>query len=386
MKRHSRLAFKIILFVPILLGIVIVNWVVDPANVYMDKHSANELVNHINAGEKVTLPYENMNFEGRFVIKRFVDTLKKNIDVIVLGSSRSMMIAPDIFPGKSFFNASVASAGIEDYILNYGFFHQKGAIPSTIVIGVDQSIFDSFRSSRFKQWVAYRETYDYMMRSMSHEKALWSVNFTDYLPPQYLEIFSFGYFQASLFALQQQTRPSLLIGIKEKFKPSSQRKEKFIVTDKEYNEFLTILPGGFVITPSKTNRERPVDQVEKLITRDQGSMSNVTQRFHFDQERVELFESFLGLLKKDNVDIVLFLPPVHPASIGPAEKTPQYRTQLERIEKYIHGLADQNGIKVVGSYFNERAGVPVGRFYDEHHLRSMDDIRAIFRSQGFIKK
>src|ERR1700730_16093356 len=62
------------------------------------------------------------------------------VDLVVLGSSRSMILSPELLEsltGERAFNAGVFSAAPNDYLSIYRVMKQRGIVPKTIVLGLD---------------------------------------------------------------------------------------------------------------------------------------------------------------------------------------------------------------------------------------------------------
>ena len=87
------------------------------------------------------------NYDERLLQKDIIQNDQRQIDIIVLGSSRSMQINSqtinDIFQDQIFFNHAVSGASVEDYIAILDLYLEKNALPSTIIIGVDPWILNS---------------------------------------------------------------------------------------------------------------------------------------------------------------------------------------------------------------------------------------------------
>jgi hypothetical protein len=67
------------------------------------------------------------------------------VDLVVLGSSRSMKLSPDLLEsltGERAFNAGVFSAAPNDYLSIYRVIKQQGIVPKTIVLGLDPEVLD----------------------------------------------------------------------------------------------------------------------------------------------------------------------------------------------------------------------------------------------------
>ena len=80
------------------------------------------------------------------------------LEVVVVGSSRSMEVRADFFPGRTFYNSSVGSARLPDYVALYEAYRARGIKPSLFVIGIDPWVLNA----RFgdQRWRALQADYD----------------------------------------------------------------------------------------------------------------------------------------------------------------------------------------------------------------------------------
>ena len=128
----KKLAYKLCLLLPIPIIISIINYTVDPANIF--KPVEENLAEILTQGKNIAnFP----NCDERLLQKFYIEKLKKPKEIIVVGSSRSMQIGKDIFQGHTFFNNSTSAAAIEDYISIYGIYKQKNLKPNVIIMGID---------------------------------------------------------------------------------------------------------------------------------------------------------------------------------------------------------------------------------------------------------
>ncbi len=135
---------KALRFVPLLVLIVAVNFMVDPAHLF-DRHHAYERGLAQLLAERVNV--ENVqNYDHRLVQRYYVEQLSRRPEIISIGSSRSYQIRNEFFPGRFFFNNSVSQASLEDYVAIYGMYDGRSLRPATIVLGLDPWILNGHRN------------------------------------------------------------------------------------------------------------------------------------------------------------------------------------------------------------------------------------------------
>jgi len=91
------------------------------------------------------------NYDERRLQKELIENLKKTPDIVILGSSRTMLINDEYFTEKFLLNNSVSGASIEDLISIYQIYKSKGMIPGKVIIGIDPWLFnENNNQSRWK--------------------------------------------------------------------------------------------------------------------------------------------------------------------------------------------------------------------------------------------
>jgi len=124
-------------------------------------------------------------------LQRSIIKLSKTIpSVIVLGSSRIMLIHADYFKTNSFMNHGVSGASIEDMIAIYQLYKMKGMLPKIILIGIDPWIFN--KNNGQGRWKTLATEYESFFSSETNIKN----SFTHF--DKYYQLFSPSYFQSSV--------------------------------------------------------------------------------------------------------------------------------------------------------------------------------------------
>lgn len=85
-----------------------------------------------------------------------------------------------------------------------------------------------------------------------------------------------------------------------------------------------------------------------------------------DPEYLELFTAFVDDLQSQGVEVFFYLPPVHPDAYKLLLTNANYYV-LTATDKFIRGLAETRGIKVLGALDPKEAGLGEGDFVDGNH-------------------
>jgi len=102
----------IIISLPVLILLFTVNYFGDAARIF-DSDYEKEMAETLMKGSFVT---NISNYDERVFQKELINRMNNAPEILVLGSSRTMLINSTYFPNQTFFNNSVSGASIEDII------------------------------------------------------------------------------------------------------------------------------------------------------------------------------------------------------------------------------------------------------------------------------
>ncbi|HTC00352.1 MAG TPA: hypothetical protein VK705_06685 [Ferruginibacter sp.] len=283
------------------------------------------------------------NYNERLFQKEVVKNFKTSPDILIIGSSRTMLINSDCFKNKSIFNCSVSGASIEDLVSIYQLYKSNHIIPKTILLGIDPWIFN--KNNDLQRWQSLKsEYYNFLNENKISEVIPVTVDI------KYFQLLSPSYFQRCL-----KNIPAV---IKDSRNPMS--------TSVKYNLTETKLIDGSITYP-KDFREAPpakVDQIAEDYVK--GSVYSIEQFDSLSPKSILLFNLLIRDFKKHNVNIVFFLPPYHPIVYNVVER--KYPMVI-KTESYILKYAKMNSIKIYGSYNPRKVGLSGADFYDGMHCK-----------------
>ncbi len=355
MKEAMRLFRKVCLLLPIVVVMVGFNYFIDPANIFKNAKYYKEIADILLRGENVV---NLVNFDEKLLKKYYAYGLSEKTDILVLGSSRVMLLTADMFPGKSFYNSSVSSATLEDDMSLYWMFRKKELLPKTLIIGLDpwllnaSSVHTSARQSLAQE---YQEILVYSEESVGKRRP-------SIFSSKYFELFLPSYFQTSFkFWLNNLGKDKN----EWAFYPTSQN-----VTD----EIMRRVDGS--INYGINYRNASVDEVY-VRALDFVRNPSMLNSFHYlDPDLIKRFEKFIDLIKKDKVEIVFYLSPYHPVVYDSLVKSEKFKMIIEA-QKYFEMYAKSKDIQLLGSYNPADIGLGEDDFYDGMH-QDAESIRKIF--------
>ncbi len=335
-----------LVFVVCYMGIVAMNYWIDPAYIFVNKpRFYSRLATIAQSGKNIA---HLRNCDDRLFQKYYIATLENPKDVIVLGSSRMMTFDSSLFPGYSFYNNSVTAASIEDHIAIYAMYRDKGFVPKIVVLGLDPWLLNK-----------HSGTNGFVSLFPEYQNGLRRMGITDDAKPTqiskawYVQLFSPSYFKGSIQCLAAN------VVHRKHFK-------YYETSNRQENEMVELFDGS--VSYDLRERNRSVEEVRSRALSNASNpigLSNFTQ---LDSGAKQKFEAFMETLLADGVDIVLVLPPYHPATYPLLASSEKFRL-IASAEDYYVEFANDRKIKIVGSFDPRRCQASETDFYDGEHAK-----------------
>lgn len=351
---------KMLLFLPILILIGIVNYAVDPANVFNQFGNDKKDTYEYRMAQKLlnseSVPLERVNFNDRLMKKYFGEGNDRVFDLVIIGSSRSQPIGSEVFPGFQIFNASVSSARLEDYIALAGLFKTK-----TLVLGIDPWALNPNNTDI--RWKDLETEYtDVLGKTGCQDSSVSPVYFSSSFS-RILELFSPSYFQSSLKYVFKG------YGLSPGMRATGESEQTVGIF--KQNHLKTVCPDGSYQDSQADKSVTAEDSTRGAIAyaKQKPFRDSVMRLFtSIDNQKKNIFERFIKYMQKKGVKVCFFLPPYHPAAYDILEARPETKI-IVPLEAYLREFAKANDIPVVGSYNPRYADVKAEDFIDYRHLK-----------------
>jgi len=338
----NKFTVKLILFtVSILLIVTSVNYYGDAGDIF-HKGKVAQIAKYLVEGYNVA----NVdNIDERDLQRNIIKLSKINPSVIVLGSSRIMLIHSDYFKTNSFMNHGVSGASIEDMIAIYQLYKIKGLLPQKILIGVDPWIFN--KNNGQSRWNTLAVEYESFFSSKTSVKNL----FTPF--DKYYQLFSPSYFQSSIKILIKQVL---------------NRKQKLpLPTKLKVNDGGTRLSDGSISYNLEYRNVTIQDIDKKAKYHISGNIYALERYTSFDEKYLHLFNMFVDEILSNNIEVEFILMPYHPLVYDFLVSKKDYKIVID-FEKYIKDYAGLKNIPVTGSLNPHLYNLNSFHFYDGMHL------------------
>ncbi len=268
----------------------------------------------------------------------FSEINRDKIDILILGSSRSMGLSQGLFKGHRTWNGSVSGATLQDIIAFYSI-HTKSTDISTLIIGIDPWIFN--KNNGLDRWKIVSDQYNDFMKSGEPKKD----------KETFKTLINTGYFYLSLKNLLKKD-------------------EIEIVSNEDIYSYPTdiILPDGSRIygTNTRNKTEEEVDQLAQVYAK-ANPIYALGEFEKIDNELKNAFIFFVNRLTQAGINIYFWVPPYHPIVYKEIKKSEKYKIALE-VEDFIKKISKAYNVPIIGSYNPFNIGASSELFIDGMHL------------------
>ncbi|MBF0331759.1 MAG: hypothetical protein HQL17_07455 [Candidatus Omnitrophica bacterium] len=329
------------------------NFFVDPSHVYGDGSYERGIAEILASGKNVA---NVVDFDQKLVQRILIEKRRMPSDVVIIGSSRSMQIGSNIFPGANVMNNSISGATLDVYLSLLSCYDKKNLFPKKLILGFDPWV---LMPDLGEEWPSLNGN----ELSILEKLGATELNVRPPLvPKRWQNIFSLAYFQVSA---------------KDLFKRRLQA-NRYFSTDEERADYTILLRDGRR-SYDKAFRSKSVQEVEGEV-RDSLLKAErpAFQLGRMDPDWARVLEKAIVYLQGQGVDVVIFLPPQHPDVYKSFMGSVRNRVIVDT-EAYFRELAQKRHLKIVGSYDPSRCGLTGADFYDAGHVTA-EGVERIFSS------
>ena len=337
----KRFIVKLILFLlPVLILVASVNYFGDAGNLFSDIEV--QIAEYMTEGYNVA---NVSNINERSLQRKIIALNKNTPSVIVLGSSKVMMLNHDYFKIGSFMNHGVPGASLEDMVAIYQMYKNKGVLPRKIIIGIDPWIFNENNGQ--DRWRTLDAEYSSFF---SPDKIMQKSSFSfDHL----FELFSPSYFQSSIRMLKTRLFDRETI--------------KLLPTQTRNNAARTKLSDGSITYGLKHRNISLSDVEDKANDYISGSIYSLEEYSQFSPESLQLFDDFIAEITSNNIEVEFIMVPYHPVVYDFLASNNKYKIVVA-FEQHIRKLALNRKILSTGSLDPSELRLNNSHFYDGMHL------------------
>ena len=331
---------------PVLLVTPVVNYTVDPANLFQPRGKQEARMGAALLAGKNVVNFD--RYDDRAIGAYLLNHRSGHPNVLVLGSSRTLNIRGNLFPQSKFVNGSMLASTVREVLAAYAIVHRRGLHPDTVIVGMDPWMLNA--DAYDSRWQTIESDFDAALALLgvkdwpSHGQSVES-------PSRLGALFSADYLQQSIRSLGNR-----------------EDKPRWYVSGSTENEGFTRLAEGSYTygKTQRTNSQEAVDALAEKYAADKIYMLNENARV--DSTLLYAVTRLLERIRADGSVPILYLPPYHPIVYDRVSRDPNHQI-VAQAERVFRETASRLGISVVGSYDPAALGLTSADFYDGHHLR-----------------
>lgn len=283
------------------------------------------------------------SFRIRVLVTEMIKRADASPEILVLGSSRSMLVGEELLGQGNVVNNSVSSSRLIHYFSVLGQYMGRGLKPLRVLIGVDPWI---FKNEKIIIWPMEAGAIN-LASHLNINKA--QLGFDDDF--NWTSYFSGNKAYNIIFKSINNTSCNDLIAIHNENTPCAMR--RFDGSLKYPYE---------MITRSKDDVTADVKQTAR------GRMHSYDGFNKLDPIRLDQLRQLLVYLKSEKIHVDIFLAPYHPL-VETYQSGKRDWILTQEAEKSVRKIAKDLSISVMGSYSASIAGCDDSEFYDDIHPR-----------------
>jgi hypothetical protein len=326
----------VVIIVPVGLLVVLVNFFVDPANIFSGAAYVTGISNILVKGHNV----DNVsNYDERALQEQLIKKLPYRPDVVVLGSSRVMELGSDFFQDKRVLNCGVSHGNIHDLIAITGLLDSMNKLPDEMVVNVDPHLICLGGTMEWQTLLPY---YKYLM-SKWHFRA--DAGQQSLLLDKFSSLISFEYFEKSLtFLSQHKSKQFRDVGTG---KPAIYGR---------YSDGTICYPASYANPDTiKVAGDARVVGGREIV--------------NLDPYKAELFSRLVDYLMSRRVKVVLVMLPYHHEYYETMNR--RFGNVFYSYDTLYRQFARAKDIPIRGGFDAVGLGIPLDEFYDSWHCSRM---------------
>ena len=296
------------------------------------------------------------DFNHHFMQKHLVTTAGLDPDLIVLGSSRSLLVDADLFPGRRLFVHAIPLARIEDYIALYGLHSDRPRRPRTVVVAADPWIF------------LPKKNYGAECDLLAEEFSRGARQIPEYGHGPTCSIARKWGILISIPRLHE----TVVKFAHRAWSGDRSKCREIRVADGSRSDCGVRRPDGTYAYPTAFASRSPetVADFARLVASRRGTIQGFEEDYrHIDPVRVGEFQGFLSYLRRAGADVVVVLAPYNPVYVENVETRPAWLWVM-KADAAIRKASVDAGVPLVGSFNPGKTRCDSADFVDTHHPRT----------------
>lgn len=354
MKKNRTKWWHLLVFLPIVIFLPVINYIVDPGEVFHS--SSRSMATYWLQGNDVAFTNDNGDIRQfkKYVITG-IDT--EHLGCIIAGPSLSMMIQAKTVGEDDVLNISVNHASFYDTVGELGLLETLGIRYDRLILCLDSEFFTYGEAEKGSHHPAFMPYADYLLERLDGadppvpaltEEQEAQISWQTKLATA----FSVSYFQSSMDVIRT----------KDEWWAGMLHDDEYLIVDRNTrtSTYYRYPDCSFAFGQEATAAEL-AESIRSYEIPD-------TYQEHIDAYNVEYLDKLIDWLLKKGINVQLWICPL-PPSLWDRFDSGKYPIAAE-IEDCMYTLGEKYPeIKVMGSYDPYRYGITDADFYDYRHMR-----------------
>ncbi|MBE6105453.1 hypothetical protein [Anaerovibrio lipolyticus] len=349
---------KLLVFLPIPILMMTVNYLVDPAGLFRIDYEA--VAQSIVNGNKTMITKNNIN--ERKVKENIIKKMPKHVECIAVGPSLVMGIRQGDAGTDSFYNLGESGADFYDIFAQFGLLEINGVSYNRVIFCIDSYFFDENLNKTFTRNMELKPYAEYMLDVLDGNIKMAQPKEKNGIYA-YKQLLSPQLFQTSFHLIKDKGLEAAVSG--GWIVADNYNGDKWKVADQDIYEWAYYMPDGSWVYGIKTQKYD-----EKYVVKHSNEYaveSQFSKGKHLGNYQKDSFEKLVKYLLDKNVRVDLYLCPVAPTLWDRINNEEYY--VLNELEEFAHNMSSKYNLKLTGSYNPYKLGMTNKDFYDSRHVR-----------------
>lgn len=330
----------------------IINFVVDPGNVYLKKYFQNNANEY---AETLLLSKNGLVADGwnERIVKAALAKYPREFDCIVFGSSHVMQISQIREVGNiqkicsSLLNLGVSGGALEDLTVFTSIILNNQYKPKKVFIGIDPW---TFKFNMGERYLINKQYFDQLNSALTSNRK--NENEINYEILQIKNLFNLQYFSSSLLEIYKKIKQGSLLTLYQIKKPNGD----FNYND-GYKEPVTLPDGSHLYESEwiKKQKNTPI-----AIG---GGDYNIRGEA-YESNAIDYFKKIVKLYQHQNIEVSFIITPYHANVFKVQSKVVEH---IAAVETLVYELSRELSCRVLGSFYPDKIKCTDHEFYDFMH-------------------
>lgn len=312
----------------------------EDGRVWRDIHEERWMAKEMHAGNNIA---GRQSYRIRALVTEMIKQAETPPEILVLGSSRSMLVGEELLGRSNVVNNSVSSSRLIHYYSVLGQYVGRGLKPSRVLIGVDPWIFKNEKLIIWPMEAGAINLASHLNINIAQLGFDNDLNWTSY--------FSGDKAYNIIFKSTNNISCNELIAIHNENTPCAMRRS-----------------DGSLKYPDEMIARSKDDVTADVVRTARGRMHSYDGFNKLDPARLDQLRQLLVYLVSEKIPVDIFLAPYHPL-VETYQSAKRDWILTQEAENSVRKIAKDLGIPVMGSYSASIAGCDDSEFYDDIHAR-----------------